>query len=1412
MAWPLSQDYNEAIQNPASSFADPELRTGQAVTNALGMPMPRSGNFADVYEFQGASGAKWAIKCFTREVPGLRERYSEISKHLLQVKLPFTVDFQYLEQGLRIHGQWFPVLKMQWVEGFLLNEFVRNNLDKPALLVGLSQIWLRMGKRLREGRLAHADLQHGNVILVPGSRATALAVKLIDYDGMFVPALAQRKSGEVGHPAYQHPVRLQQGIYSAEVDRLPLLAIACALRCLAVGGKGLWERFDNGDNLLFREGDLRTPGESVLFREMWNVPDAVVHDLVGYLTLGLTGPLEQVPLLHEVMPETGVRPLTQALEQQVTAVLGNGAKVKRVAARPAEPRTVSMVRAGQPQPTAAADWESLGADETVATPRRLTKSAGSTLKIAVGAACVLAVVAVGGLVWFLNRGGGTAKTGPEARRPVQVAQKTSKTPVATTPGKTPKESPPDTVKEQKPPDDPEPLGPPPKKQPEDPPPEVEPPKKQPKQPVEVVVNPAGPSPLDDLNPARIDPPDRHAPFKELVAVLNGYSSEVFSVAFSPDGKYLTCAGNDRKTLCLWDLTRKSLAPITVATEQSSHGVAWSPDSKRVAVGADRAVQVWEIGAEEPRLLFKVDMPQAHDRSVAYSEKLLAVAGNSEVLLVDVTGPKPVLRPSLKGHTGKVVMVAFSPDGKLLASAGHDDRTVLVWDMTTDPPQEKARFFTDAGNPPSRDSRIWSVALAADGQTVAAGCGDINGPGPVQVWDLPGPEPKQRWSKQGHERGFANDVAFAPDGKTLISSEGSFHGPDLFHAVWWNVADGAILKKWQLPERCATVAFAADGRHVALGCHNHKVYILRLAEKPVVVAAEPAKGKYVSDMQEFDVVSEPANGFSKGRFADKQIMIGGVPSPHGLGMHPPADGFSRAKYRLEKRWYFFKAAVGLNYTDPRKAASPLTFEVRGDGKTLWRSEPVQEVGAKQEAVADVRGVEILELRVNCPRSNEHAHAVWLEPQVTKEAKVPVVVEAPPTPASEVVARLFARAARLAVSPDGRYLAWDGDKQCHVLDRLSKKELTIPLSAQVSVALAFSPDSKQLAIAEHNKTAQVWNVAAGKRLFAKLHNGPLNCVAYSADGSYLVTGTGVVQLDAKDKGTPLDCAFYVRKTATGESVKRIEAKNKKPVNYVVMAADNKSVLACDHIHAAEEWDWKAGKLHQTIRTPRPMENPPKIQWGADGPRMLFMAEPPAWDRLTLWDLQKNQALLTQPTGVGKIRHYAWSGDGRFVALVPEEAHTEMHVLELASGKRIGPLKGHADDVMALALSRDGATLVSVDKGAVRLWQLVELAKQTAPPSPEERLAATFVGSYDMTYTGAGSGKTRWVMTEKRRAIENGQDKGPWKVVGNQVVITYDRAALGQAKLHYIASKDMWVGEHRQQNGQEFQWVLKRLAATD
>jgi len=130
-----------------------------------------------------------------------------------------------------------------------------------------------------------------------------LAVKLIDYDGMFVPALAQTKSGEVGHPNYQHPQRLREGIYSAEVDRFPLLVVATALRALAVGGRQLWDRYDNGDNLLFRETDLKVPEKSALFKELHTLSDAQLRKLAEELHKSSASRLEDVAAIDELLPE-----------------------------------------------------------------------------------------------------------------------------------------------------------------------------------------------------------------------------------------------------------------------------------------------------------------------------------------------------------------------------------------------------------------------------------------------------------------------------------------------------------------------------------------------------------------------------------------------------------------------------------------------------------------------------------------------------------------------------------------------------------------------------------------------------------------------------------------------------------------------------------------------------------------------------------------------------------------------------------------------------------------------------------------------------------------------------------------------------------------------------------------------------
>lgn len=440
MPWPLSQDYNEALQNPQTSFSDPELRQGQVAVNALGIPQPCSGNFADVYAVAGAaSNTKWAVKCFTREVHGLRERYSEISSYLQQVRLPFTVDFQYQEQGIRIAGRWYPILKMHWVEGFTLNLFVRDMLDKPAMLDALGQIWLRMARRLREAKIGHCDLQHGNILLVPGSTPSSLAVKLIDYDGMWVPGLANVPSGEFGHPAYQHPQRLREGAYKPEVDRFSLLVIYCALRALRIGGRQLWERYDTGDNLLFGQQDFEAPARSPLLAELLRMNHTEVRELAAKIVDAARMPLDQLPHLADLIAE----------EKPAALAARGKAKAASRAAAPA-----------RPEPNA---FEDIDAGSAGGRLRRKARRSGSLLAwIAAGSVAACAVVA-SALSLGLHRDGASEKAATQAPlvqaknrapKPVPRDQKSAEPDEAQPSAKADK---PDAIKEDSRPSDPPPI-------------------------------------------------------------------------------------------------------------------------------------------------------------------------------------------------------------------------------------------------------------------------------------------------------------------------------------------------------------------------------------------------------------------------------------------------------------------------------------------------------------------------------------------------------------------------------------------------------------------------------------------------------------------------------------------------------------------------------------------------------------------------------------------------------------------------------------------------------------------------------------------------------------------------------------------------------------------------------------------
>lgn len=273
MSWPTPQDYVEAVQNPGLAFNDHHLKTGCAITTPLGLPKVISGRFACVFRFQ--SGSKtWAVRCFIRDFPDLAQRYNEISKSLQLAKFPFTVDFQFQKNGIRIRGQWYPIIKMQWLSGKLLGDFISENVQNKDALQKIARQMVEIYNALIGNGIAHGDLQHGNIIVVSNK------LYLIDYDGMFVPSLAGRGSHEIGHPNYQHPFR-KDSDFNNQIDKFSIWVIYASLLVL-YRDPTLWDKLKGGDdNIIFRADDFKEPNNSDALKVLRSHSDWVIRQVAS---------------------------------------------------------------------------------------------------------------------------------------------------------------------------------------------------------------------------------------------------------------------------------------------------------------------------------------------------------------------------------------------------------------------------------------------------------------------------------------------------------------------------------------------------------------------------------------------------------------------------------------------------------------------------------------------------------------------------------------------------------------------------------------------------------------------------------------------------------------------------------------------------------------------------------------------------------------------------------------------------------------------------------------------------------------------------------------------------------------------------------------------------------------------------
>lgn len=298
--WPILSDYAEAFQNPRLAFRDPAL---QAATPAerLGMPNLVAGAFAAVCKMTESTGGNkaWAVRCFLHKFDDQQERYAAIAAALKSLASMSTVGFEYLPDGILVNGRGYPILKMEWVAGESLVPYVKARRGTEALrhLAGKFEL---LAATLFAAGIAHGDLQHGNVILQGD------APRLIDYDGMYVPALKGRGSHESGHANFRHPKRADTD-FGPTTDHFSVWAINVALHALSYD-PGLWDRHKGGDErLLFCKDDFDNPGSSVLFAELAKAGSAQVREMATRFRSHLkTKPLD-FPAFVSKLPPTPPR-------------------------------------------------------------------------------------------------------------------------------------------------------------------------------------------------------------------------------------------------------------------------------------------------------------------------------------------------------------------------------------------------------------------------------------------------------------------------------------------------------------------------------------------------------------------------------------------------------------------------------------------------------------------------------------------------------------------------------------------------------------------------------------------------------------------------------------------------------------------------------------------------------------------------------------------------------------------------------------------------------------------------------------------------------------------------------------------------------------------------------------------------
>ena len=251
MQYPLISEYLAAIRDAHDNLD--KLSHFVPVLDNYGEPYRSSGAFAVVFKMKDEQTGKcYALKCFTEEQEGRAEAYRQIAEELEFVASPYITFVKYLEKELFVDSNCeddeFPVLLMDWIEGETMEAYIADHyMDNHAMSM-LCYRFCKMAAWLRSQPFAHGDIKPDNIMVRSDGTLT-----LVDYDGMFVPAMKGQKSPTIGTKDFSHPLRTIDD-FDETIDDFALASMALSLKAISLN-PSLLDKYGASDRLLFSAAD-----------------------------------------------------------------------------------------------------------------------------------------------------------------------------------------------------------------------------------------------------------------------------------------------------------------------------------------------------------------------------------------------------------------------------------------------------------------------------------------------------------------------------------------------------------------------------------------------------------------------------------------------------------------------------------------------------------------------------------------------------------------------------------------------------------------------------------------------------------------------------------------------------------------------------------------------------------------------------------------------------------------------------------------------------------------------------------------------------------------------------------------------------------------------------------------------------